>query len=119
PVEDFLASAPTMPRRFAFEGLTFAPGGTQLSPEGETTARELAGALRAHPNATVRIEGFGDSAAPAGQNRELSQARADSVKQALVANGVNANRIEATGLGTGNQGPNLSRRVEVLIRAAQ
>jgi OOP family OmpA-OmpF porin len=116
PVEDFLASGRTAPRRFSFEGLTFAPGGTQLSPEGEATARELAAALRAHPPATVRVEGYGDAELGRDANRELSQARADSVKQALIADGVSADRIEASAL---NDGRNLNRRVEVLIRTAQ
>jgi outer membrane protein OmpA-like peptidoglycan-associated protein len=121
PVEDYLASGQTGPRRFSLDGLTFAPQGTQLSPEGEATARQLAATLKAHPGASIRVEGYGDPGGSADVNREISQARANSVRDALIANGVSADRIEATAMGGPLPGAQraVNRRVEVLIRAAQ
>jgi outer membrane protein OmpA-like peptidoglycan-associated protein len=118
PIDDYLASGTAAPHRFAFDSFTFAPGASQLTATGADTARDLAASLKAHPGAKVRIEGFGDAIGSAESNQTLSQSRADALKQALVDGGVDASRIEATGMGLprpATAGHVQSRGVEVLI----
>jgi outer membrane protein OmpA-like peptidoglycan-associated protein len=56
--------------------------------------------LRNHAELTrVRVEGHTDDQGKDDANLTLSQARADAVKQYLVAHGVDAGRLEATGFG--------------------
>ena len=56
--------------------------------------------IKRNPKATFRVEGYTDSLGAADYNQELSQRRADSVKQYLVqAVGINPAQIETRGYG--------------------
>lgn len=64
------------------------------------TLDNVAAVLKAHPELVhVRIEAHTDGLGNPKQNLLLSQARAEAVKQALVARGVEASRLEAIGFG--------------------
>ena len=61
---------------------------------------DVAEVIVAHPELTlIRIEGHTDSRGNADYNRKLSQARADSVRQYLMSQGVSGNRLESIGYG--------------------
>lgn len=82
--------------------------------------------LKDHNDTMAKIEGYTDSRGSASYNEELSQNRADSVKNFLVDNGVAPNRITAQGMGEGYPvasnataaGRQQNRRVEVTIMDA-
>ena len=59
----------------------------------------LLGALKANPDWKVSIEGHTDSTGNAAHNLDLSQRRAASVKIALVAAGIAADRLTTAGFG--------------------
>ncbi len=83
----------------------------------------LAEFLKEHPDRRVLIEGFTDSRGSELYNRRLSERRADSVAEALRANGISPDRIVARGLGENfpiatnetNAGRQRNRRVEITI----
>ncbi|HEX6429477.1 MAG TPA: OmpA family protein, partial [Niastella sp.] len=70
------------------------------------------------------IDGYTDNKGSAAFNKKLSLARAQSVANALIANGVNKSRIKVRGFGKDNpicdnkteEGRQCNRRVEVVIR---
>jgi peptidoglycan-associated lipoprotein len=55
--------------------------------------------LKAHPEATVRVEGYCDERGTEEYNLALGQRRADNAKQALVAEGIAADRINTISYG--------------------
>ncbi len=105
----------------------FDPGSALLRTGATPTLDHVAAALRAHPERQVLIEGFTDSEGGEAANLDLSARRAEAVRQALVARGVNAQRIATQGYGeafptASNStfaGRQLNRRVEILFSDVQ
>jgi len=103
--------------------MLFDTGGDRLKPGADRTLDQLARFLAAHPERRVLAEGYTDSVGTADFNRSLSQRRAQALKDALVARGVDGNRIAVAGFGreyavASNDdagGRQLNRRVEVVI----
>ena len=101
----------------------FDTGRTELKSGAERKLEPLVTFLNAHPNRRIEIDGFTDSVGSVALNEQLSQRRADAVKEALVSRGIDAGRISVQGFGkafpvasNGNAGGRqLNRRVEVVI----
>lgn len=104
----------------------FEFGKSELLPIAEEKLREVAGALREElDNGKVLVvEGHTDSIGSEQANQKLSQARAEAVRDFLVSEGIDAQKIEAVGKGeTSPIVPNDSaeqrannRRVEIIVR---
>lgn len=103
--------------------LLFDSGEAVLKPGGEKAVENLAQFMLKEPDPGIIIEGFTDSTGPAEINRRLSEQRARAVRDALVARGIAAQRIQARGYGpaypvASNDTPvgrQLNRRVQVVI----
>ena len=101
----------------------FATGKATLSADANRSVDKLAEFLKKYPVRNVLIEGHTDSVGSDEFNLTLSQQRADSVKEKLVADAVDATRITTVGYGkkypiAGNDtaaGKQQNRRVEVII----
>jgi outer membrane protein OmpA-like peptidoglycan-associated protein len=80
----------------------FRLGSAEITPEGQAQARSLAQALTKADVATTRFEiaGHTDVSGTEERNRTLSQARADAVRDLLVAQGVDKARLETKGYGS-------------------
>jgi len=91
-------------------GLFFEPGKAELGPESEKALAELALLLTKEGSLKVHIVGHTDTAEPLASALALSQARAKSVREALLAKGVPAARMSAYGVGP--YGPIASNRTE-------
>jgi outer membrane protein OmpA-like peptidoglycan-associated protein len=82
--------------------------------------------MRSHPNSSLVIEGHTDSIGSSGYNQQLSQARADAVRNYLATKGIPMERMLARGMGedfpvASNEnaaGRQQNRRVEVFVQGA-
>ncbi|WP_391485164.1 OmpA family protein [Aliarcobacter butzleri] len=83
----------------------------------------MAKILNENPNFKVEVAGHTDSRGEAALNKQISQDRANSVKNILVNSGVNETRIKAIGYGEEfpiakddeNGLSEINRRVEFII----
>ena len=96
-----------------------------LRPESRSTLRDLASNFTRYPDELIDVEGHTDSSGTSEYNQSLSNRRATSVRDFLVANGVAGRAITAAGYGETRpkatnstpEGRQLNRRVEIHIRA--
>jgi outer membrane protein OmpA-like peptidoglycan-associated protein len=101
----------------------FDTGRAELKPGVASKIDQLAQFLVEHPDRRVQIDGFTDSVGTDSYNEELSQRRANAVREALISRGVEASRIGTEGYGKSypvasnndSGGRQLNRRVEVVI----
>ncbi|MCA1732567.1 MAG: OmpA family protein, partial [Acidobacteria bacterium] len=104
-------------------GIFFDTGKAELKSGSRTTIDRLAEQLRLNERITVVVEGHTDSTGSEEMNHALSHRRATAVKDALVAAGVPAERIQVVGKGetapiaTNNTaaGRQQNRRVEIVL----
>lgn len=103
--------------------LLFETGRAELKGGVISNLARLSAFLIQYPDRTVLIEGHTDNVGSNDYNLGLSQRRADSVKNYLLAQGIAATRLQAIGKGedapvSGNDsstGRQQNRRVEVII----
>ena len=80
--------------------LEFDSGEARVLPEFAEELNSASEFIKAHPNSRILIEGHTDSVGSASSNLALSQARAQSVRDYLIANfGIEGRKIEAKGYG--------------------
>ena len=73
--------------------ILFAKDSARLSSAARTTVRTASAIVAAHPSVRVRIDGHTDDLGDWDVNKELSAARADSVRQAMIADGVDGGQL--------------------------
>lgn len=110
--------------------LLFDSGEATLKPGGADVLQRIGGVLKQYPDRSIQVAGHTDSVPVKGRlaktfptNVELSQARADSARQALIDGGMAADRIEAKGHADSRpiasnstaEGRQKNRRVEVVV----
>ena len=82
--------------------VTFAFGKANLKPQAKATLDGIYGEIAQINNANVAVAGYTDRIGKDAPNVKLSQRRADSVANYLVAKGVPAQNISAVGHGKAN-----------------
>ena len=107
--------------------VVFDAGKASLQPSAMTAIDRLAQLLSVYPERSVRIEGHTDSVGDDATNQQLSERRAAAVRDALLARGVEAARIEAVGYGATHpiadnrteSGRQKNRRIEIVLSDEQ
>lgn len=105
------------------DDVLFDTGRAVLKAGADATIQRLAGFLGEYPERRLLIEGHTDAIGADAFNQELSEDRADAVRDALLERNVTYGRIQTSGLGesypiASNDSPvgrQLNRRVEIVI----
>ena len=85
--------------KFVTRGILFDIGKATLKPSSIGVINGIAKMMQEHSNLKFSIEGHTDSDGDETHNLELSQARAATVKKALIDFGIDSARLETKGLG--------------------
>ena len=104
-------------------GVLFETGQHTLRPAAREKLARFAGIVLAHTGLDVRVEGYTDSVGTETANQSLSDARAASVGQFLIDQGLSADRVTTIGYGESHavasndtpEGRERNRRVELVV----
>lgn len=102
--------------------INFDTGRAELKADGQRAVAEVATLLKADADLKLSVEGHTDNVGDASANRSLSLARAQSVRSALLAQGIAGDRLLAKGHGQDqpvadnarDEGRARNRRVELV-----
>ena len=108
--------------RVSTQGILFDTNSDRIRPESTPTLREITAMLREHAALRIAVEGHTDNAGQAAANQALSERRAAAVRAFLVAQGIEAARVQSRGHGaskpaaanTTPEGRKQNRRVELV-----
>ncbi len=108
-------------------GVYFDTNKSNVKGTSVTTLDKLAGIFKEYPKSNVLVEGHTDSAGPEDYNMNLSQQRAESVTNYLIAQGISPTRFTTKWYGenqpkadnTTVEGKAKNRRVELAIVASK
>ena len=90
--------------------INFDTGKSDLKDDGVRAVQEIVKALQSNPSLAISIEGHTDNVGDAASNKTLSESRAKSVMNAVVAGGIDASRLSA--VGRGQESPIADNRTE-------
>jgi outer membrane protein OmpA-like peptidoglycan-associated protein len=102
----------------------FATGKTDLLPGAQSSLEKVANALKDQEGSQISVNGYTDSTGSEEKNMQISQDRADHVRDYLVSNGVPAENVKAQGFGPSQPvadnnttaGRAMNRRVEIVVQ---
>lgn len=99
--------------------ITFGPDSPQLTPQGAATLAQVLAVVRAAPGARLQIDGYVATGRGNGvlTAQQLSDERANAVRDALVAGGVPADHLATRGRGEDTAATDraLGRRAEITV----
>ena len=79
--------------------ITFETGKAKITADSGKVIADIIAILKEYPQSRFMIEGHTDSTGPAKLNESISDKRANSVRDYLISNGIDASRLEAKGFG--------------------
>jgi outer membrane protein OmpA-like peptidoglycan-associated protein len=103
----------------------FTSGRSDLLPAAQLKLNEVAAALtQQDPESKIVVEGYTDSQGTASSNQDLSDRRAQAVRDYLVSRGISGDRLTAQGFGptrpiadnASAEGRANNRRVEIVVK---
>ncbi|MBU0656623.1 MAG: OmpA family protein [Gammaproteobacteria bacterium] len=106
-----------------FDNIYFETGSTSLNPASDHQIKAIAALMNKHQDIKVMLRGHTDNVGLPGNNAQLSLIRANTVGLALVAQGIDRQRIRIMGMGDTNPvetnatdvGRQHNRRIDISI----
>ncbi|WP_178986478.1 OmpA family protein [Winogradskyella helgolandensis] len=104
--------------------ILFNSGKATFQKQTDQVLQSMVAIFKDYPKANFSLEGHTDSDGSKSMNQALSERRANAVRDYLIANGINADRLTAAGFGESNPiasnstsaGKKENRRVEVKLK---
>jgi outer membrane protein OmpA-like peptidoglycan-associated protein len=101
----------------------FDTGSANLKPGAREKLAKIAGIIQTHPGLEMSVEGHTDSVGGAAYNQQLSERRADAVRDYLVRQGITPSAVATSGFGKERPvasnstaaGRQQNRRVELIV----
>lgn len=113
--------AKPMPEKIVLEGVYFDTGSATIKQESYNVLDDNARTLKRNKDVMVTVVGYTDNRGSLKLNERLSEARANSVRDYLIKEGVSSSRISSEGRGPSNpiatnstaEGRAMNRRIEL------
>jgi outer membrane protein OmpA-like peptidoglycan-associated protein len=113
---------PDLPKQQILRGVQFKTGGAQMVFGSFQYLDPIVKTLQDFPTVEIEIRGHTDSIGKYEKNLNLSQSRAEAVRQYFISKGVNAGRVRAVGFGPSSpiadnrtaDGRMQNRRIEIV-----
>ena len=80
-------------------GIKFDSGKATLKPESMGVINQIASMMQKYPEIKLSVEGHTDSDGDTEFNKNLSEQRAETVMNKLIAMGINSDRLSSSGMG--------------------
>ncbi len=84
------------------EGINFETNSAQITEDSQPILQKALNTLRTNPDLRVEIQGHTDDVGSNAANQRLSERRANSVRDWMIQNGIDAGRMTARGYGEEN-----------------
>ncbi|WP_295798946.1 OmpA family protein [uncultured Microbulbifer sp.] len=122
---DYLANAQRDPNRAFALHIEFPTDGSMPNAASLPDVQTLITIMQENPGLKIALEGHTDSDGDAAANQQLSETRAQAVKQMLTDAGIADDRVTATGMGAAGpigdnsteEGKQKNRRIDVKVTA--
>jgi outer membrane protein OmpA-like peptidoglycan-associated protein len=119
---DTVKKEPDMPKQQIIRGLSFKNSSPEMTFESYANLDPVANQMRQYPEIEIEVRAYTDALGDRVKNQQVSQLRAEAVRQYLISKGVGAGRIRAVGLGPSNPiadnktaaGRSQNRRIEIV-----
>ncbi|MEM7186687.1 MAG: OmpA family protein [Bacteroidota bacterium] len=131
-IDNFTVSAGAHPKykeeilggRIVTNNIHFETGSAEIIPRSFAEVKRIADVMKAHPEKNFNIEGHTDNVGDDASNLDLSNRRAQSVRNALIDMGIAEERLFAVGFGEAiplednatPEGRAMNRRVEFIVQ---
>lgn len=104
-------------------GILFATDSAELAPSAEDLVMRVSEVMKKNPDLNISVVGHTDNTGDYNYNVQLSERRAKAFANALIKDGVSANRLTAVGVGPQSlvatndtaEGRAQNRRVELVL----
>ena len=119
---DTLKKEVNMEKQQIIHGIVFKSGSPDMTFESFQYLDPILKKLKQYPEVEIEVRGHTDSVGNFAKNMQLSQMRAEAVRQYLISKGIEAARIRAVGLGSSSPvadnrtaaGRAQNRRIEIV-----
>lgn len=119
---DTVRKEPEFPKQQILRGVTFRTNTAEMSFDSYQFLDPIVKAMKQYPEIEIEIRGHTDSMGNFSKNMEISQMRAEAVRQYLISKDIASSRIRAVGFGSTSPiadnknaaGRSQNRRIEVI-----